>query len=150
MQGKEDEGNSRPKFTPRVVGNPVHCQILGQPVCRTKLPRKVLTSKRKMVRKTTRNFPEEFLSLVLLCRISHRHYSKIFHREFPHKIQYFFTTRICRHGHANKFLNPKNVHADVLLAGKSGTFHKVSGESLTFTERSWHEGMVFLERPNSA
>ena len=41
------------------------------------------------------------LSLVLLCRISHRHYSKIFHREFPHKIKYFFTTRICRHGHAN-------------------------------------------------
>ena len=26
-------------------------------------------------------------SLVLLCRISHRHYSKIFHREFPHKIK---------------------------------------------------------------
>ena len=46
--------------------------------------------------------PRKILSLVLLCRISHRHYSKIFHREFPHKIKYFFTTRICRHGHANK------------------------------------------------
>ena len=46
--------------------------------------------------------PRKLLSLVLLCRISHRHYSKIFHREFPHKIKYFFTTRICRHGHANK------------------------------------------------
>ena len=34
--------------------------FLGQPVCRTKLPRKVLISKRKMVRKTTRNFPEFF------------------------------------------------------------------------------------------
>ena len=45
--------------------------------------------------------PRKFLSLVLLCRISHRHYSKIFNREFPHKIKYFFTTRICRHGHAN-------------------------------------------------
>ena len=38
--------------------------------------------------------PRKNLSLVLLCRISHRHYSKIFHREFPHKIKYFFTTRI--------------------------------------------------------
>ena len=47
--------------------------------------------------------PRKILSLVLLCRISHRHYSKIFHREFPHKIKYFFTTRICRHGHANDF-----------------------------------------------
>ena len=35
-------------------------ELLGQPVCRTKLPRKVLISKRKMVRKTTRNFPEKF------------------------------------------------------------------------------------------
>ena len=34
--------------------------------------------------------PRKILSLVLLCRISHRHYSKIFHREFPHKIKYFF------------------------------------------------------------
>ena len=33
---------------------------LGQPICRTKLPRKVLISKPKMVRKTTRNFPEKF------------------------------------------------------------------------------------------
>ena len=33
--------------------------FLGQPVCRTKLPRKILISKRKMVRKTTRNFPEK-------------------------------------------------------------------------------------------
>ena len=47
--------------------------------------------------------PRKILSLVLLCRISHRHYSKIFHREFPHKIKYFFTTRICRHGHAKKY-----------------------------------------------
>ena len=46
--------------------------------------------------------PRKILSLVLLCRISHRHSSKIFHREFPHKIKYFFTTRICRHGHANR------------------------------------------------
>ena len=46
--------------------------------------------------------PRKILSLVLLCRISHRHYSKIFHREFPRKIKYFFTTRICRHGHANR------------------------------------------------
>ena len=45
--------------------------------------------------------PRKSLSLVLLCRISHRHYSKIFHRESPHKIKYFFTTRICRYGHAN-------------------------------------------------
>ena len=45
--------------------------------------------------------PRKMLSLVLLCRISHRHSSKIFHREFPHKIKYFFTTKICRHGHAN-------------------------------------------------
>ena len=45
--------------------------------------------------------PRKFLSLVLLCRISHRHYFKIFHREFPRKIKYFFTTRICRHGHAS-------------------------------------------------
>ena len=49
------------------------------------------------------NLPRKNVSLVLLCRISHRHYSKIFHREFPHKIKYFFTTRICRHGHANDF-----------------------------------------------
>ena len=34
--------------------------LLGQPICRTKLPRKALISKRKMVRKTTRNFPEKF------------------------------------------------------------------------------------------
>ena len=34
-------------------------KILGRPVCRTKLPRKDLISKRKMVRKTTRNFPEK-------------------------------------------------------------------------------------------
>ena len=46
--------------------------------------------------------PRKMLSLVLLCRISHRHYSKRFHREFPHKIKFLFTTRICRHGHANK------------------------------------------------
>ena len=46
--------------------------------------------------------PRKILSLALLCRISHRHYSKIFHRKFPHKIKYFFTTRICRHGHAKK------------------------------------------------
>ena len=46
--------------------------------------------------------PRKSLSLVLLSRISHRHYSKIFHREFPRKIKYFFTTRICRHGHAKK------------------------------------------------
>ena len=57
-----------------------------------------------MVRKTTRNFPRKFLSLVLLCRTSHRHYSKLLHRKFPHKIKYFFTTRICRHGHANTIL----------------------------------------------
>ena len=37
--------------------------------------------------------PRKILSLVLLCRISHRHYSKIFHREFPHKIKYFFSRR---------------------------------------------------------
>ena len=48
--------------------------------------------------------PRKLLSLVLLCRISHRHYSKIFHREFPRKIKYFFTTRICRHGHAKIFI----------------------------------------------
>ena len=48
--------------------------------------------------------PRNILSLVLLCIISHRHYSKIFHREFPHKIKYLFTTRICRHGHAKYFL----------------------------------------------
>ena len=64
-------------------------QLLGQPVCRTKLPRKVLISKRKMVRKNDPKLPEKCLSLVLLCRISHRHYSKIFHREFPHKIIFF-------------------------------------------------------------
>ena len=29
--------------------------ILGRPVCRTKLPQKILISKRKMVRKTTPN-----------------------------------------------------------------------------------------------
>ena len=46
--------------------------------------------------------PRKMLSLVLLCRISHRHYSERFHREFPHKIKYFFTTRICRHGHAKR------------------------------------------------
>ena len=51
--------------------------------------------------------PRKFLSLVLLCRISHWHYSKIFQREFPHKIKFFFTTRICRHGHAKNFLNKK-------------------------------------------
>ena len=51
--------------------------------------------------------PRKILSLVLLCRISHRHYSKLFHREFPHKIKYFFTTRICRHGHANTFKDTK-------------------------------------------
>ena len=53
--------------------------------------------------------PRKNLSLVLLCRISHRHYSKIFHREFPHKIKYFFTTRICRHGHANMFITKASV-----------------------------------------
>ena len=37
--------------------------ILGQPVCRTKLPRKVVIPKRKMVRKTARNFPEKFEAL---------------------------------------------------------------------------------------
>ena len=52
--------------------------------------------------------PRKIWSLVLLCRISHRHYSKIFHREFPHKIKYFFTTRICRHGHA------KNLHVEMI------------------------------------
>ena len=48
----------------------------------------------------TRNGPKNdpklhrnILSLVLLCRISHRHYSKIFHREFPHKIKHFFSRR---------------------------------------------------------
>ena len=57
--------------------------------------------------KNAPKLPRKMLSLVLLCRISHRHYSKIFHREFPHKIKYFFTTRICRHGHA------KNCHKRV-------------------------------------
>ena len=54
--------------------------------------------------------PRKSLSLVLLCRISHRHYSKIFHREFPHKIKYFFTTRICRHGQAKKRGLFRKVH----------------------------------------
>ena len=36
---------------------------LGKTVCRTKLPRKALISKRKMVPKTTRNFPEKFKAL---------------------------------------------------------------------------------------
>ena len=54
--------------------------------------------------------PRKILSLVLLCRIFHRHYSKIFHREVPHKIKYFFTTRICRHGHANNTLAKQRRH----------------------------------------
>ena len=37
--------------------------LLGRPDCRTKLPRKALISKRKMVRKTARNFPENFFAL---------------------------------------------------------------------------------------
>ena len=62
---------------------------------------KSLNFKTKNGPKNDPKLPRKMLSLVLLCRISHRHYSKIFHREFPHKIKYFFTTRICRHGHAN-------------------------------------------------
>ena len=38
--------------------------------------------------KNAPKLPRNILSLLLLCRISHRHYSKIFHREFPHKIKY--------------------------------------------------------------
>ena len=61
---------------------------------------KSLNFKTKNGPKNDPKFPRKNLSLVLLRRISHRHYSKLFHREFPHKIKYFFTTRICRHGHA--------------------------------------------------
>ena len=84
-----------------IWGNLPGSNILGRPVCRTKLPRKVLNFKTKNGPKNDPKLPRKNLSLVLLCRNSHRHYSKIFHREFPHKIKYFFTTRICRHGHAN-------------------------------------------------
>ena len=66
---------------------------LGRPVCS-------FNFKTKNGPKNDPKLPRKILSLVLLCRISHRRYSKIFHREFPHKIKYFFTTRICRHGHA--------------------------------------------------
>ena len=45
---------------PRGVENSGGWKTLGRPVCRTKLPRKALISKRKMVRKTPRNFPEKF------------------------------------------------------------------------------------------
>ena len=65
---------------------------------------KSLNFKTKNGPKNDPKLPRIILSLVLLCRISHRHYSKIFHREFPHKIKYLFTTRICRHGHANRDL----------------------------------------------
>ena len=77
------------------------CDWLGRPVCRTKLPRKVFNFKTKNGPKNAPKLSRKILSLVLLCRISHGHYSKIFHCEFPHKIKYFFTPRICRHGHAN-------------------------------------------------
>ena len=77
-------------------------KTLGRPVCRTKLPRNSFNFKTKNGPKNAPKLPRKSLSLVLLCRIFHRHYSKIFHREFPHKIKYFFTTRICRHGHAKK------------------------------------------------
>ena len=43
---------------------------LGQPVCRMKLPRKVLISKRKMVRKTARNFPEMFKPCSVVWNLS--------------------------------------------------------------------------------
>ena len=65
---------------------------------------KSLNFKTKNGPKNAPKLPRKILSLVLLCRISHRHYSKIFHREFPHKIKYFSTTRICRHGHAKNSL----------------------------------------------
>ena len=52
---------ARPPLAPELrAENYGHEAFLGRPVCRTKLPRKALISKRKMVRKTTRNFPEIF------------------------------------------------------------------------------------------
>ena len=74
---------------------------------------KSLNSKTKNGPKNDPKLSRKILSLVLLCRISHRHYSKIFHREFPHKIKYFFTTRICRHGHAK---NRHNFRVDGRLS----------------------------------
>ena len=63
---------------------------LGQPVCRTKLPRKVLISKRKMVRKTTRNFPEKLSALFCCVESPHRHYSKNISPRIPAQNQIFF------------------------------------------------------------
>ena len=90
----------------------------------------------------------KILSLVLLCRISHRHYSKIFHREFPHKIKYFFTTRICRHGHAKTpfprllLILGRAMHGPTPVSG--ATFDELSGPLVhthfpekTRQERDW-------------
>ena len=54
---------------------------------------KSLNFKTKNGPKNDPKFPRKILSLVLLCSISHRHYSKSFHREFPHKISNMFSRR---------------------------------------------------------
>ena len=82
---------------------PRQCTRSGRAAClQNETAPKSLNFKTKNGPKNDPKLPRKNLSLVLLCRSSHRHYSKIFHREFPHKIKYFFTTRICRHGHANE------------------------------------------------
>ena len=83
--------------------------------------------------------PRKILSLVLLCRISHRHYSKIFHREFPRKIKYFFATRICRHGHAKTGVFQTGGFPDLDLSFLFCPFFVVLGLSRGFSRfaRGW-------------
>ena len=82
--------------------------------------------------KNAPKLPRKMLSLVPLCRISHRHHSKIFHREFPHEINFFFTTRICRHGHAKgSFVRQKHnfrAHALSQAHGRSEQERKVGAK----------------------
>ena len=64
------------------------------------LPKK---SKTKSSKKKPRNVPEEFKALFSCLKVLHRHISQFCTRNFKHNFKLVFTTRICRHGHANNF-----------------------------------------------
>ena len=103
----------RPWWFPNGLSFVWRSSVLGAAPLQDEIAPKNFNFKTKNGPKNVPKLPRKFLSLVLLCRISHRHYSKIFHREFPHKMKYFFTTRICRHGHANKCLRAAPLQDEI-------------------------------------
>ena len=93
---------------------------------------KSLILKTKNGPKNDPKLPRKILSFVLLCRISHRHFFRIFHREFPRKIKYFFSRRESA-GMATlsvKFrawsVSPQELLCSLLSANKGDSLHRMT------------------------